>query len=809
MSNSPSQQAAPVGVLKQEIDYTKFLRIIFSRWYWILGTLIISLCVGYFYLWNSDRVYTSSAYVKFEDKKSDLDNLVNLTTINQNTTNKIISESWVFKSREVTEKAVDHLDWEVSYFVEGRVKTSDLYPNKPFTLHILKKSDHYYTNLVQFKRVKEGYQLDYVLNGKDISQKYKFGTEAHLPGITFYIDDPGEVLGDDLFAFKFNYKSDFYQRIVEGLNIVEAARYSSVAVLSKTDSNPYFAADAINAIVQEYLKQDLDKKTKSATQIIKFIDQQLSYLSENVQTSGNKLKNFKEKNKFLDLTATSKEVMGKISEAETESRTLDLQILLIDQLTEKMKKGENNINLNFNLEGKIDGLLGQLIVEWNEEIAKREDLLVTYKLDSKPVKEVDKILSSIRSSAIDNINSTKKNLLKQKNLLKRQLDEEYSKLKDLPQQEKELFGLQRDYEINDKIYTYLSEKKLEAQIQKASVLSEASLIDVATPNTNPISPNKATVWRFTWIFGLGIGIGLIFMVRSLNPYIYDKEMIESLTKTPIVGIIRHYPEKIDSESGQMLSITKPKSLFAESVRSVRTNLSFIASEKKSKVICITSEISGEGKSFVSINLAASLALIDKKVILIAADMRKSKIHKAFKIDNSKGLSSLLAQKNTLDEIIYPSGHDYMDVISSGPVPPNPAELMYKAPLKLMIEELRKIYDFIIFDTAPIGLVSDALPLIRVSDINLFVIRTGKSKFTAASIPDRVASEYHLNNTFIILNDFVQESFYSHYYTTKYTDGYYGYYYADTTYNGDGYYDDNKKKGWWKVFTKNIKNRFSI
>ncbi|RRN77296.1 polysaccharide biosynthesis tyrosine autokinase [Pseudoxanthomonas sp. SGD-10] len=278
---------------------------------------------------------------------------------------------------------------------------------------------------------------------------------------------------------------------------------------------------------------------------------------------------------------------------------------------------------------------------------------------------------------------------------------------------------------------------------------------------------------------------------------YDKETIESLTQTPIIGLIRHFPSKIDADNKQILTLVQPKSIFAESVRSVRTNLSFIAGEKDSKVICITSEIAGEGKSFVTINLASSLSLIDKKVIIIAADLRRSKVHRTFDVKSKIGLSTYLSKQNELDEIIHKTEQANLDLIVAGQTPPNPAELMYSNRLKELIENLKERYDYILFDTAPIGLVSDALPLIRLSDINLFIVRTGVSKFSAANIPDRVANEYHLNNAYIILNDYRPETLYSHYYSSKYNENYYGYYYADSSGDGAGYYTEEKQVKWWK------------
>ena len=294
------------------------------------------------------------------------------------------------------------------------------------------------------------------------------------------------------------------------------------------------------------------------------------------------------------------------------------------------------------------------------------------------------------------------------------------------------------------------------------------------------------------------------MIRVLNPYIYDKETVESLTTVPIIGVIRKFEEEIDEYSSQILAISKPKSIFAESVRAVRTNLSFLASGKENKVICITSEVAGEGKSFVAVNLSSTLSLIDKKVILIGADLRRSKLHRTFQVPNDTGLSNYLADQCQLEDIVNHSSQEHLDFIISGPVPPNPSELLHSGRMGQLIEELKERYDFIMIDTAPIGLVSDAIPIIRASDVNLFVIRSGKSKFYAATVPQRIGLEYNLDNTVIVLNAFAEDLLHSRYYTTKLTNQNYGtryYYYSDYSgYEGNGYYIDNKKKKWWDLKT---------
>ncbi len=800
----------PVNTLKasQEIDYQKIAEIILSRWYWIIATLVIALSACWLYIWYTPKTYATSANVKFEDKRNELSNLVNIIG-SERYTNKIESESWVFRSRNVIFNAIDQLDWKVSYYLAGKVRTTETYPRKPFPINILTQDTTYFGGLINFKRIDQNrFQLSYIVgNNKEEVKTYKFYQTIYFQGISFKILPQKDLSTTVTYQFKFNNKDELYWRMISGLNIQEAAKYSTIAIVSKTDTNPWFATYSLNAIIKEYLKEDLKNKTKSASQIIVFIDSQLDFLSQQVNKSGKALETYKQSTKLVNLSSSASLVLSNINELETQKSLQQIQLLAIDQLETQIKKDKGNASLNFNLEGAIDPLLNGLVMQLNTLIAEREKLLITYKANSQQVIEIERRIGEIKKAAIENIYASRTRINKTIELTNDRVKAANNTLTNIPTQERELMNLSRDFEVNEKIYSYLFEKKLEAQIGKASVLSGASLIDAATINFAPISPNESSLWRIAWIAGIAIGIGLIFLVRMLNPFIYDKETVESLTNIPIIGVVRKYSSDLDENSSQILSIQQPKSIFAESVRSVRTNLSYLASEKESKVICITSEIAGEGKSFISINLASTMALIDKKVVIIGADLRRSKLAKTFKMSNKVGLSSYLSQQAKVDEIIQKTGQENLDVIFAGPVPPNPSELLYSDRYDELIAELKKIYDVILVDTAPVGLVSDAIPIIRSSDINLFVIRSGVSKFSAASVPQRISNEYHLRNVVILLNAFTEEKLFSRYYSTNYTSGGYTgqYYYSDYSgYKAYGYYGEEKpRKAWefWKWFKK--------
>jgi len=788
----------------QEIDYFKIGKILLSRWYWIAGSVIICMIISYTYLWYSVKTYATSGTLKIEEKKSEFADLVSIINNNDRGPSKIQSEIFVLQSRTLILDAIKDIDYRISFYISGRARTTDVYPQKLLDIQLVKfDSLNFYRAPITYQPInKNSFKLSYKEGGKDIQKIFNYDQPISVENTAFSIKYPGEMPRVSNFIFKFNVPEDFVGRVRSGLHASEMIKNSNIISLQETDTNPQFAADILNSLMKEYLNYDKTQKTQSATQIIRFIDDQLESLSNQVKGSEKQIEKYKQNSNIMDIGSATELQLGKIKDLETQRSLLKIQMIAINQLKEQITKEKDDINLNLNLEGNIDQLLAGLIVNLNNLLVEKNTLLKTYNANSQTIKDINQQILVLKNAALDNINATITRINKNIEYLEGQIAQVNQKISSLPAAERDLISLKRDFDINDKVYSFLSEKRLDAQISRSAILAGATIIELAQPNFSPISPDTHTIHRTAIIIGLAIGLGMIVLIRILNPYIYDKETVESLTTIPIIGIIRKFPEAIDENNTQILAISRPKSIFAESVRSVRTNLSFIASEKKSKVICITSEVAGEGKSFIAVNLSSTLSLIDKKIVLIAADLRRSRLHKTFHVSNDKGLSNYLANQCELDDIIIENIQPNLDIIVSGPVPPNPSELLHSSRMKTLMNDLKKRYDIIMVDTAPIGLVSDAFPLIRMSDINIFVIRSGKSKFYAATVPQRIANEYHLDNTVIILNAFSEDLLHSRYYTTKFTSEYHGthyYYYSDYSgYEGSDYYIDKKEYKWWDI-----------
>ena len=739
---------------KDNTAYAEIIKIISRNWYWPFGFMLVSILCAWIYLRYTPPLYATEASLKFEEKKSELSELINIRNL-YDRTNKVESEKIVIRSRAVALKALESMNYKISWFIKGNFRTTDIYPKKPLLIFINNiNPDSIYPIHFEFRGYKEHqFVLSYVLYKKMIKRTFHYGQLISIPNLSFRIF-PGQQIDDSdpTYVFKFNNPLDFLNYIDEALKIDDNQNVN-VLRLKITHTNPYFAADALNAIVRAYLKFDRMQRSASATQTMEFIDKLLKNMSATVNISAKHMAKFKSDHRLSSQSGGSFAILEKYGKLEAERHILSEQELSIQQQIQLLNTSEYTELPNANLQGNTDEQLRLLILNYNELLQQKTEASQRYNFNSEQIKTFDEQIRAVRKAIKNNLEGQQdKNLI-----IQRFLTQEFNKIKmsykAMPETERQYNHLQSTFEINEKVFRYLSEKKLESQISKASIIPGSVIIDSAIYSRKPIEPNTRNTYTLCLLGGLTSGILVIFGIKLINPYLYDRETVERLTPIPILGIIQKYKGSVHSGKIQIHAINDPKSLFSESVRAVRSNLNFLTLEKGCKTICITSEISGEGKSFVAMNLAATLSLIEKKVILIATDLRKHKIEWENLNDTSKGLSSYLSGQACIDEIIGSTLLKNLHTIASGTVPPNPSELLHVQKLQALIEILKRQYDFIIIDSAPIGLVSDAIPILRMADINLFVIRHGVSSHSSALLPEKLAKEHQLSNPAIVLNAF--------------------------------------------------------
>jgi capsular exopolysaccharide synthesis family protein len=774
-----------------KFSYKRIFKIISSRWYWLLATVCVALAGTYIYLSIAPKVYATEATLKFDEKRSEISELINVRN-GYDRSNKIQSEQFVVRSREVLLNAAKRLNYPVAFYFKGLLNQVELYPLIPFKIIILeKKAQNEPLTDFQIEPIShDRFKLHYSQKGIQVRKIYKINELITTTGYTFLIAEKFKSTQvNTTYYIRFNEPAALLGRINKGLTMTEN-KNTNILSFSQRDENPVFAANILNAVLESYINYDQRQKTRSANQTIAFIDTLQSRLAQVVSNSGTTFEKFKVRSKMLNVSGITSQALNKLESLERQKADLELQILKTNLLSQQVQRDNASNSIDFDLQGIKDPLLSNLLTQFNMLLLKKQDQLSTYKMSSEVVRETEAQLGIIRQALTNNISAQQKRNAEASVLLQQQIAKNQTQLDQLPASEKDFISLQSSFDVNQKVYAYLNQKKLEAQISRASITAAATIVNKAMVQFTPVAPLKSDVYKTSIIIGLLGGIGLIFLVRAMNPYIFDRETLEQLTTTPIIGIIRKYPATLPRYP-RMLLEPGGNTMFAESVRSLRTNISFLAPDISKKIICITSETPGEGKSFTALNLAHSLSLIDKRVLVIAADLRKSMLHMAFSSDNHNGLSNYLSAQAEFSQVIVHHS-DKLSYITSGPVPPNPAELLYGMRMKSLLTAVKLEYDFVIIDSAPVGLVSDAVPMLKVADINLFIIRAGLSRYHAAVVPERLSTELGLNNFHIVLNAFNYDSLHSPYYSTNpYKD-------ADASGTLRGYLGGNPRRRWWQT-----------
>jgi tyrosine-protein kinase Etk/Wzc len=611
------QKTAP-KLPSQEFDYYKIAKILLSRWYWIAGSVFVCYLASNLYLWYTPKIYATSAIIKFEEKKSEISDIIGAGGGNDRVSaSRLQSETVVLQSTPLLLNAIKHLDYQFSFYVVGRVlnRTNELYPTKPLDIQLIKFDTANFTRqLITYKPVnKISFTIIYNNAGKEISQKCSYNVPFTVGPTSFNIKYPGNLPTTSSILFKLNAPEDFVDRIRSGLRTAEPAKNSNLLSLTQTDVNPTFAADALNAVVKEYVNYDRIQRRKSASQMIEFIDSQLDYLAKKLSGSENSIQQYKQGKKMMDLGDASGKVLGESKDIESQISILKYDLLAMDQLQKDIVKGKDNVNLSFNSGGSINnGELNQFIASLNTLLLTKTSLLKLYNNNSTQIHDLDLQILQIKSNLINSIATSRKQIETKQKYLQDRLSPINKKISELPVDERELIGLKRDFDVNDKVYSSLSAKKLDQEILSAGILPGATIIDLAKVKFNQVSPDESKIRHNALMLGVALGLGLIVLIRVLNPFIFDKETIESLTTIPIIGVIRKFPEEIDEFSTQILAISKPKSIFAESVRSVRTNLNFLASEKKARLFVSLQKLRAKENRLLQLTYQVLYHLLIKK-----------------------------------------------------------------------------------------------------------------------------------------------------------------------------------------------------
>lgn len=783
----------------EEIDFSRIMDLFKRRWYVVLLTIILSMAGAYMYLRYSQPVYEAYATLKIVEPNAELRSYGVLRQMD-NVTDNINSEMEILQSRRLVGDAVRIMpDIQVSYFTVGRVKTTEVYNRSPFQVLLDTTSDVPFGRVYEYRRIGEKkYQVVWSNGQQEYSSKeYYLGEPANENGFKFKIIErkgamvlPWETAVT--YQFRLNNYDAVESRALAGLKVEQMGYNGSMIKISCQDHVPGFTSDFINSLARVYMEFDTATKAQAANQALNFIEDQIDSLKETVNSSALAIEDFKVKKKVVTLESSMNEVSQNKLLWQTQLDQLEIQRRAIDSLEKNMKNTQVKQILSNTLSDVDDPLLMQMVTAFNGLHEERKKQESQFTARHPKVKELDDRIAEMRKSVIDNIATVRSN-----NHLKTQFYEEKMKgvnrqLDSIPGNERYFGNLEREFDVHSTVLKTLTERRIDAQINRRSIVSNVNLIDKAVVPAYPISPINRKVYMLAIGVGASLGIILLVALGLMRNTLSNKEEVESLSNTPVIGVVKRSSLSLQHKYPRLQIMENSKSSLSESVRSIRTNLQFISPGKKCKVVSITSTMSGEGKSFITINLAGIISMLNKKVVVLDLDLRKPKLHYSFGRDNSKGLSTYLVGKAGIDDILQHTEYEFLDIITSGPIPPNPAELIESAAMTELLARLQERYDYVMIDTPPVGLVTDGVSLLKQSDVSLYVVRADYSRRQYATIPDRLAEEQQINNLYIIINSVAQTG-------GKYTG--YGY----KIYSSGYYSDEEPQVPWWQ-FWKHIRLR---
>ncbi len=761
------------NLINQENEETHLRDIVFrylSHWKWIFSSVLIFTLLAYIYIKLGTPLYKIETDLLIKDNKQNMTGQNDLLKdLDLFSSDKIIdNEIQILKSKTIMEKVVKGLKLQTNYFNTDGVRKHEVYGNLPFRVDLIKATGTD-NNLLAIRLLDTN---DAEVNGKKYNIKYPIKTEDGFIKIT-----PDSLWNNSMKStldVKFNDVDNVIELYSANLKIEPVSKQATALIITLEDALPQRGKDVLNNVVLEYNKAAVEDKNKVTSNTLKFINDRIEVLAAELNTVEKNVEQYKSTNQITNVSAESEAFIKNISENDADLSKVLIKLSVLNNLEDYLKKtGDHPATLPSMFAIDDPTLLG-LVSQLGEIELKRQSLLQTAPETNPLVSSLTDQINALKQAIGPSVQNLKNGLLVTKQQLQNKSNEFEAVVKKVPTVERGLLDVMRQQEIKNNLFTYLLQKREETAMQLASGVADSRTIDMAWSSRNPVKPVKRIVYAIFILVGFLLPSVIIYLINLLNFKITRRQDIEKFTKAPILAEISQ-----SEESNALIVTTKPRSMVAEQIRAMRTNLQFIISEENAKVLLFTSSISGEGKSFISLNLGASLAMSGKKVVILELDLRKPKLHTGLDINNDLGLSNYLIGRATYHNILkeIPMQKDYY-IITSGPIPPNPAELLANGKIEELLTQLKTEFDYIILDAPPVGLVTDAQILGIYSDATMFIVR---HNYTAKN-QVRNINNYYMSKKFknlnIVINGIYLQKGYSYSYGYGYGYGYDGGYYSE-------------------------------
>ncbi|MDF9799721.1 tyrosine-protein kinase Etk/Wzc [Catalinimonas alkaloidigena] len=738
----------------EPIDVKAMIRKYVRYWYWFVIGVAGSLFLAFIYLRYTTPEYSisSTILIKEDEKGSSFSGEEVLSDLNifQSSRN-IDNEIEILRSRSLMERVLTELGLQTTYYVKGQVRDVEVYgkgtPVKAIISHLDSTA---FEQSVIVRTKGNNFELEEVDEEGNINVfPYKLGQKVKRPYATFTLIGQPNMLEEKEIIIKFHDIGELADDYREKLVVNPVNNDASVLRISMIDAVPQKGVAILAKLIELYKIEAIDDKNIMATNTIEFIDERLGYLTNELADVEKDVERYKRRNELTNVTTDAELYLEQASEYNEKISELRIQIDVLRSIEKYLQDMDNEFELVPTSLSNEDPSLMELISKFNELQLERVKLLRNSQPNHPMVTSINEQLMNLRVNILENLKSIKNSKEITFQNLQASSGRFESRIRQVPLMERELLEINRQQSIKQELYLFLLTKREEAALSQASTIANSRIIDPPEADDEPISPKKHIVILAVIFASLGLPLVLINVKELLNNKVDEQKDVEKATAVPVLGEVMHSEEK-----GALVVTGDKHSAVAEMFRLVRANLHFATLGKENKVILVTSSRSGEGKTFFSINLGASLALSGKKVIILSFDLRKPRLMKDLRLKDTLGITNYLVSDDfsvvALTKAVAEVPGLY--AMGSGPIPPNPAELMMGDKVKQLIEELKKDFDHIILDSSPVGQVADAFNLAPYIDSTLYIVRYNYAFKEQLSIVEDIYRNKKLNHPMVVMND---------------------------------------------------------
>jgi capsular exopolysaccharide synthesis family protein len=794
----------PIRILNKEFNAIILNNVLRKHWYKPVVLVVFGIITAFIYLRYTKQTYESSSIIQLVEEDKVKDVLGDKGIVQAST--DLSKEIEFLRSDVLFDAVLKQLNMNVSLFSEGKLLTKDLYGNAPFSIVIYSLYDSSFCG----KRIdlsienKNIILLTYSHNGKIFKTKGTLNNIIKTNHFQLSIKSNNakevyDVIQSNTLYFKFNNQKILRDEMKSGLKIEQLDPNAKTIKISYSDNNPKICYNVVDNLIDTYINFDKINKQTKTNQTIIFINQQLDSLSRILKSSQDSLSNFQRNEKISNPERVETQLSNDINELTLSLLEINQEISILVMINNKISIDPNRLEIYRlipEMVGKksFEASLLRQVEELNQLLEAQEDLLREVTKENKQNKVLNERIKNRIVTIKQGINIIDDRLKNDKEIIQARITELESNYFELPEKKMEFDRLKYIQELNNRYFTLFTEKKIEYELSNAGYSSSNRILNAPTVPIAAIYPNNKLTYFLLGFLGLILGLGtIIFKYLTYNEITSIQDLQALLpSETNILGSVPVHRKKM--KYSQIVVSETSKSRLAESIRNIRSNMSFV--NKDAKVIAVSSSVSGEGKTFVILNLAGLIAASGKKTLVIDLDLRKPKIHHGFDVENTNGMSNLISGLSTIDMVIKHSTYNNLDFITSGLIPPNPSELIQSNAFKTILSDLKERYDIILIDNPPVGIVSDGIHILAQADIPIYIFKANFSKRIFAERVEELFKVQKINKLNVILNGVENNnSIYGYSYQYSYTDT--GYYTEDEQSGFFLFNWINKIKGKWK------------